>query len=181
MLGGGGGARGQNLEHLQKVVFLCWSLLELYIFATIYQKAIILEPYVPSMVHAGGKGGGGSRSKSRTSSKSSISVLEFSRSLYLCNHLSERYQRYPTLPLLNLPYLYPPLPHPYPTLPCPSLPQPYPTLTYPTLPFPTLPFPSLPFPFPTHSYPYPHPPYPYPTPFPAPAHTLPYKISHTCM
>ena len=39
----------------------------------------------------GGGGGGGYRSKSRTScSKSSISVLEFSRSLYIsCNHLLE--------------------------------------------------------------------------------------------
>ena len=36
--GGGGGARGQNLERLQKVVFLCWSFLEVYIFATIRQQ-----------------------------------------------------------------------------------------------------------------------------------------------
>ena len=43
-VGGGGGARGQNLEHLQKVVFLCWSFLEVYIFATTYQKAFIVGP-----------------------------------------------------------------------------------------------------------------------------------------
>ena len=55
----GGGARGQNLVHLQKVVFLCLSFLEVYIFASTYQKPIILEPYVPSRVHAGGGGGGG--------------------------------------------------------------------------------------------------------------------------
>ena len=51
------GARGQNLEHLQKVVFLCWIFLEVYIFSTTYQKAIILEPLVPS------GGGGGWRGK----------------------------------------------------------------------------------------------------------------------
>ena len=37
-------ARGKNLEHLQKVVFLCWSFLEVYIFATTYQKAFIVGP-----------------------------------------------------------------------------------------------------------------------------------------
>ena len=44
LYGGVGGVRGQNLVHLQKVVFLCWSFLEVYIFATTYQKAFILEP-----------------------------------------------------------------------------------------------------------------------------------------
>ena len=46
MVRGGGGARGQFLEHLQKVVFLCWSFLEVYIFATTYQKAFIVGPKV---------------------------------------------------------------------------------------------------------------------------------------
>ena len=41
-------------------------------------------------VHAEGGGGGGYMSKSSTSSKTRIFVLKFSRSLYLCNHLSER-------------------------------------------------------------------------------------------
>ena len=45
--GGRGGARGQNLELLQKVVFLCWSFLEVYIFANTYQKAFIVGPKVP--------------------------------------------------------------------------------------------------------------------------------------
>ena len=45
--GGGGGARGQNLENLVKVVFLCWSFLEVYIFATTYQKTFIVGPKVP--------------------------------------------------------------------------------------------------------------------------------------
>ena len=96
--------------------------------------------------------GGVYRSKSRTSSKSSISVLEFSRSLYLCNHLSESIHSWtkgtlphPTLPLLpyptppnptHLPLLYPnPYPPTLPTLPYPTLPHPYP----PTLPYPTQP------------------------------------------
>ena len=35
--GGGGWTRGQNLEHLVKVVFLCF--LEVCIFATTYGKA----------------------------------------------------------------------------------------------------------------------------------------------
>ena len=38
----GGGARGHNLEHLQKVEFLCYSFLEVYILATTHQKAFIL-------------------------------------------------------------------------------------------------------------------------------------------
>ena len=45
--GGGVGARGQNLEHLVKVVFLCRSFLEVSIFATTYRKAFIVGPKVP--------------------------------------------------------------------------------------------------------------------------------------
>ena len=40
----GGGARGHNLEHLQKVEFTCSSFLEVYILATTHQKAFILGP-----------------------------------------------------------------------------------------------------------------------------------------
>ena len=47
MPGGGGGATDQNLEHLQKAVFLCWSFLEVYIFATTYWKAFLVGPKVP--------------------------------------------------------------------------------------------------------------------------------------
>ena len=36
----GSGARGQNLEHFQNVVFLCKSFLEVHILTTTYQKAI---------------------------------------------------------------------------------------------------------------------------------------------
>ena len=114
-------------------------------------------------------------SKSRTSSKSSISVLGFSTSLYLCNHLSESIHSwtkgvpyhtipYPTLPptlaptlplpypilynpILSYPYRTPPLPYPNPPHPIPSLPL---SLPYPTLPSPT-PAPTLPLPLP---YPY---------------------------
>ena len=39
----GGGARGHNIEHLQKVEFLCESFLEVYILATSHQKAFILS------------------------------------------------------------------------------------------------------------------------------------------
>ena len=42
--GGGEWARGQNIVHLQKVVFLCQSFPEVYIFATTYQKAFMLGP-----------------------------------------------------------------------------------------------------------------------------------------
>ena len=75
--------------------------------------------------------------KSRTSSKSSISVVEFSRSLYLCTHLSESIhswtkgtQTHPTLPYPPTPThtLLPYLTLPYPILPHPTLPYPIPTL-----------------------------------------------------
>ena len=135
--GGGGGARGQNLEHLVK---------------------------------------------------SSISVLEFSRSLYLCNHLSESIHSstkgtlpnstllYPTPPdptHPNPPLSYPKLPyptpphttHPTPILTPPTLPYTYPYPSYPTLPRPTPPHPTLPYPYPTQ----PHPTQPHPT---QPHHTL---------
>ena len=36
------GAIGQNLVHLQKVVFLCLSFLEVHILTTTFQKAFIL-------------------------------------------------------------------------------------------------------------------------------------------
>ena len=44
--GGGGVARGQNLEHIQKVVFLCLSFLEVYISESIHSwtKGV---PYLP--------------------------------------------------------------------------------------------------------------------------------------
>ena len=139
----GDGVRGQNLVHLQKVVFLCLSFLEVYIFATTYQKAFILGPKVPrrvsfhsmpsdSWVHVGGWG---QRSNSSTSSKSSIAVLEFSRSLYLCNHLSESIHTWtkgtpnPTLPYPTPPHRPTP-PHPYPTLPNPPHSYPTPTSRY---------------------------------------------------
>ena len=40
----GGGARGQNLVHLQNVVFLRQSFLEVHILTTTNQKAFILGP-----------------------------------------------------------------------------------------------------------------------------------------
>ena len=87
-------------------------------------------------------------------------MLEFSRSLYLCNHLSESIHSWTkgTLPKPVLPYPTPPtppLPHPCLTLPPPIAfnPTPYPTLPYPTPPHPyqfTLP---PPLPYPTQPYP----------------------------
>ena len=135
-------------------------------------------------------------SKSSTFSKSSISVLKFSWSLYLCNHFLESIHTwtkgtlpYPTpTPIhpIPTPTLYPT--RPYPTLPIPTQPVPIPTLPLPyTLPvptllylYPTLPYPTLPVPYPT-SYStctlpylillYLCPSLPYPT---LPYHTLPY-------
>ena len=43
-------ARGQNVVHLQNVVFLLHGFLEVHILATTYQKAFILRPYVPCRV-----------------------------------------------------------------------------------------------------------------------------------
>ena len=44
----GGRARGQNVVHLQNVVFL--SFLEVHILKTTYEKAFILRPNVPCKV-----------------------------------------------------------------------------------------------------------------------------------
>ena len=129
----------------------------------------------------------------RTSCKSSISVLEFSRSLYLCNHLSESIHswtkgilHYPTPPHTLL-SLTPPrptlaLPLPLTLLPYPTLNYPYPsyhTLPYPTPPQPTSPHPNLALPHTPPNPPYPTLPMLYPThtllPYPPlPYHSLPY-------
>ena len=86
-------------------------------------------------------------------------MLKFSRSVYLCNQLSESIYSWIkiTLPHPTPPHLYP-IPLIYPTLPYSTLPTP-PLLSYPTLPYPTLtltlpyPRPSLPYPTPTHPTP----------------------------
>ena len=101
-------------------------------------------------------------------------MLEFSRSLYLCNHLSESIHSWtkgtlpkhtPPNPTPTLSYSYPnPTPHyttyptlplltlPYPTATPPDLPNPYlypnpyrPTLPYPILIYTTLPYLTLPY------------------------------------
>ena len=46
----GGRARGQNVVHLQNVVFLLQSFLEVDILTIAYQKAFILRPNVPCRV-----------------------------------------------------------------------------------------------------------------------------------
>ena len=119
----GGGARGQILVHFQKVVFLCWSFLEVYIFATTYQKAFIPGPKVPIS------------SPSRTIWTQPYPTLPHPQPPIPIP--------YPyTLPLplpLPLPLLYPPTP------PTPRPASPNPTTTTPTLPitYPTLPYPEF--------------------------------------
>ena len=108
-------ARGQNLEHLQKAVFLCWSFLEVYIFATTYRKAFIVGPKVPY-----------------PNTPHPTPPLPTHPDPY-------RYLAYPTLLPLPYPNPYPFTPTPYPTPPHPS--QPYPTPPYPTLLYPTQPYP----------------------------------------
>ena len=143
-------ARGQNLELLQKVVhvFMCWSFLEVYIFATTYRKAFIVGPKVP-----------------------------YPNPTPTPPHPTPTLP-YPTPPYCTLPYSYlpfPTLPHPYPTLlhpypPALPLPYLYPDHTLP-LPYPTPPISSYPYPTSTPTIPS----YPYPTPtLPNPALPLPY-------
>ena len=110
-------------EHLQKVVLLCWNFLEVYIFATTYQKAFIVGPKViyPTPPHP-------------------------TPTLPSCPALP-----YPTQsPSYTYPYPTPSPSQPYPpyNLPLPFLPYTtlYPILPIPTLPVPTLPYPTLPYP-----------------------------------
>ena len=132
---GVGGARGKNLEHLVKVAFLCWSFLELYIFATTNRKSFIVGPKVPY----------------RTLPHPPLPLPTHPYLPYFYTILP-----YPTPPLPLLPY--PTLTYPYPS--CPAPPHPIPTLPYTPCPYPypfILPFyPTLPYPTPT-LLPYPHP------------------------
>ena len=98
-------------------------------------------------------------------------MLEFSRCLNLCNHISESIHSWTkgTYPTLNLPHPTPPT-HPFST---PTT-LPYPTATFPCPFYPTHPTLRLPlsYPYPTHTLlPYPTLPHPYP-----PTHTLPTTI-----
>ena len=45
-----GGAGGQNLVHLQNMVFQSYKFLEVHILTTTYLKAFILGPWVPDRV-----------------------------------------------------------------------------------------------------------------------------------
>ena len=83
-------------------------------------------------------------------------MLEFYRSLYICNHLSESIHSwtkdtlpYRTLSYRTLPYRTVPYPAAYATLHYPTHTLPFPTLPYPT-PYSTLPllYPTLPFEYP---------------------------------
>ena len=78
----GGRATGKNVVHLQNVVFLLQSFLEVHILTT-NQKAFILRPYVPCIVlfhsmtsdpRVHGQGWG-SRSESITSFKCGTPVF----------------------------------------------------------------------------------------------------------
>ena len=114
--GMGGGARGQNLEHLPKVVFLCWSFLEVYIFATTYWKAFIVGPKVP------------------------FPTLPY-RTLAHPPHTTPTLLYLP-YPYPYLTHTHPPFPTPpNPILPNPILPNP--TLPFPTPTPPTLPWPAV--------------------------------------
>ena len=143
-----------TLEHFQKAVFLWWSFLEVYIFATTYRKAFIVGPKVPkptppyptllpqpipsyltlpyptppypSLPHP-------------------YHTLEhFQKAVFLCWNFLEVYIFAPTYRKAFIvgPKVPKPTP-PYPTL----LPQPIPS--YLTLPYPILPHPTLPYPIPT--------------------------------
>ena len=136
----GGEARGQNLEHLPKVLCLCGSFLEVYICATDYQKAFIVRPNL---------------------------ILPYPTLPYPT--LPYPTLPYPTLPYPTPPNPTPPHPTPpHPTLPYPTLPYPTPNLTltltltltlnlpYPSqilpVPNPTPPHPSLPYPLRIRTY-----------------------------
>ena len=79
----GGRARSQSVVHLQNVVFLLQSFLEVNILTTIYQKALLLRPNGPckvlfySMTSAPRvhNRGWGSRSESSISLKSGTIVF----------------------------------------------------------------------------------------------------------
>ena len=118
----GGGARGQNLEHLQKAVFLCWSLIEVYIFATIHSwtKGTLPKHTPPTQPHP-------TPTQPHPNSPNTTPP-------------------YPTLPYPSYATLHVHLPllYPYPT-PTHTL-LPYPTLPYPTPPTLHLPQP-LPYPY----------------------------------
>ena len=79
-----GEARRQNIVHVQNVVFLCQSHLDVHILTTTYQKPLILRTKVPCRVdfhpitsvprvHAGVE----LMSKSSISSKGGFSVSKF--------------------------------------------------------------------------------------------------------
>ena len=151
----GGGARGQNLEHLRLLLFL-FFLVENYLYLN-----------NSNMYYLG-----------LTLSDLGLSALGWGKHHALVTRVDKpslaQVGHYPTLPLplpyptpFSLPYPPLPRPQPYPTLPYPL---PYPTLPYPTLPYPTLPYPTLPYP----TLPYPTLPLPLSLPLPYPI--LPYPL-----
>ena len=99
-------------------------------------------------------------------------MLEFSRSLYLCND-KKAFIVGPKVPYPTIPYPTPTLPYPFPLTPT----LPYPTLPYPTPFHLTLPYFTLPYPFPlTPTLPYPSlscPTLPYPLLLPLPSYPYP--------
>ena len=135
----GGGARGQNLEHLSFFCFFFFSCRKLFVF----EQQLLF--WVDSLCDLG------------------FSALGWGKHHALITRVDKpslAQVRHPTLVLPSPPLPYPPIPSP--PLPSPTLPNP--TLPYPTLPYPTLPYPILPYPTPTPTLPYPT---PYPTlPYP---------------
>ena len=140
----GGGARGQNLEHLRYILFIFFSCRKLFVF----EQQLLFK--VDSLCDLG------------------FSALGWGKHHALITRVDKKSLAqvgpYPTLPYPTLPYPT----QPYPTLPYPTpyplpYPLPYPTLPYPTLPYPTLPYPTLP---PTKPNPILPPTLPLPLPYP---------------
>ena len=92
-----GWARGHNLVHLKKVVFLYLSFLEVHILTTTYEIAFILGPYVrcrvtfdstslDHMVHSGT----GARGQNLVQFQNIVFLsLKFLESTYLDSHISK--------------------------------------------------------------------------------------------
>ena len=159
----GGGARGQNLEHL-RFFFDFFSCRKLFVF----EQQLLFR--VDSLCDLGfsALGRGKHHVLLTRVDKPSLAqvrpyptlVLPYPTPNSTLPHLPSPPFPSPPLPSPNpYPTLYPTLPHP---MPCPALP--YPTLPYPTLPK-TLPYPPLAYPPLPYTLPYPNPTLPYTLPY----------------
>ena len=137
----GGGARGQNLEHLRFFFVSFFSCRKLFVF----EQQLLFR--VDSLCDLGFSALGWGKHHALMTRVDKPSLAQVRHPTLVLPYPTLPLVPYPTLPLVPYPPLpSPPLPTlPYHTLPCPT-PYPYPT-PYPTLP--TLPYPthlaSLPF------------------------------------